>query len=217
MANQSKILLGTSHRPQDLGAAIGAIDQYNPRVLGLELPEDHLDALLAGMQVLFFHDLYEYNQRRAIRTPRFCIGIPHFRKFSFYSKIKPETVFLDDPSLLDFSRSIEIAKSVIKGQLKIDDLKREVEYQKIDNLEQVSPEEFFYRNKRSKRYEGALEILGQEKDMKGIYRLFYDNVELRNAHMVQQILKCSPDLVIVGVGHAISIRHSLPGYDFGVI
>lgn len=186
-----KIIIGVEHGgKEELGRVIDAIDGYSPKSIAMELPEDYETREMFGMGITFFGDIFSHLKGNGITV------IP-----------------LESPEIYEDHWPIEYAKAVIEGHIE----KRQIDSWLVDSSIPVTgftaQEVAYTRGIFKNRCEKTLEILRDNSNLEQVTALWEESNKRREAHMLKRVQSQSPDVIVVGDGHAVPLKESLPEYQ----
>lgn len=191
---EQKILMGVAHRDEEeLALVVDKMREYNPRIIGLELPENYVKRELLKVSYFFFNDLAKIARDE-----------------------NREVIPLESSELFDYIKSIFIAKRVVQGQINRKKLKAKVAdytYQ-LKDCHNKPPEIIYQPYLRLAIFQKALDILNQERSLEDVLTLWDDGNRQREEYVKKNIDKNQPDLVIIGDEHAKKLREVLPYYKY---
>lgn len=193
------ILLGVSHvdEKRELRQAKTIIKYHNPVSVGLELPTDYLQRQEDGIKTLLFSELAAYlvGEGRAV--------IP-----------------LEDKALWDRRQAIELAKAVLEGRIKREDLEEKL-YCAKKIIERTSyytaPELFLGLHPQINKYQTALEILKEAPTLLDILPLWSQSNKQREQKVLNRIIASQPSMVIIGDAHAHNLMSCLSKYRYSAL
>jgi len=191
---EQKILMGVAHRDEEeLALVVDKMREYNPRVIGLELPENYAKRELFKVSSFFFSDLAKIARDE-----------------------NREVIPLESPELFDYIKSVLIAKGVVQKQINRKELEAKVAEYKYQLKDcHYKPPQIIYRPYlRLTIFQKAIDILNQEQSLEDVLTLWDDNNRRREEYVKKNIDKNQPDLVIIGDGHAKKLREVLPYYKY---
>jgi len=185
-----KLLMGVAHENQEeLEAVIRELNRIPWNTIGLELPDDYKQRRQFGVTTFFFGDLAQHMEKRDVQV------IP-----------------LENPEEWDDMQAMEIAKAVRDGRWTEEYLVKEIE-QKKSRLNPYAPLELSYLNVYFlTRYEKAYLILKQNPTLDDVLALCMQCYRKREETIVKNIELYHPEIIVIGKGHAQSIKRSLPAY-----
>jgi hypothetical protein len=182
-----KILMGVRHASKDeLRRLISELDKRKPASVGLELREDYETAFSV---VGFFGDLYTHLRQNDTRIH-----------------------LLENPDLWNEYKAVELLTFVHEGSATIAGIQSDLRAIE-DVLRKTSlysaPECVIPLDKSRQRLVSALEINGTLSD--SVSKRWRELVSLRSEYFIFRILATMPEIVIVGLGHAVEMKPKLKG------
>lgn len=193
MIMAQKILAGVYHDKERLPKTLQTIVNYNPFSIGLELPED-------------------YEKRENLN-----ISYPFFRDIvSFLKPRNRKIIPLEDPEFLDYYGAVDLAKLIMEGHIAKEKIQQDLaRLTKID-MRYMAPEQCYWSILRSGQCNEALHFVNNYNH-DSILSLWQQANRDREEHMIKNINRYHPEMIIVGDFHAQIMATVLPEYKYIVI
>jgi len=206
----SKILLGVQHssEPGEFQSVATRIDNYfhanrlqsllpwaPKRQLGLELPKDYLEKEKFRIVTHFFGPLAQY----------------------FRSK-KIDIVPLEENDAWKYSQAIEFAKNVQNGIISKNKVQNEL--RRVQTILASADamywplEKIFPLHYQAEQYKTALDILEGWGTEAKIAQVDKDSASAREKHVLDEIVRQRPAMVVIGDGHARVLQEKLQAYGY---
>lgn len=186
-ARPEKVLIGVAHASrEELARLQQELDKRKPRSVGLELREDYETSF---SRIGFFGDLYDYLKRSGVST-----------------------VLLESPQLWDEYKSAELIKMIHEGSVTLAQIESELGniVHKLGNR-YLAPELAIPLDNKKRRSERALAINREYPNQDALIAFWSELIARRSEYFVRRILETMPEIVIVGLGHAVQVEAQLAG------
>lgn len=198
-----KIIVGVEHKDRsEIEVVIRSVEKYYPLSsnhntptlrVGLELPDD-------------------YHRRQELSITSFFIELS-----TYFATHQTTIIPLDDAKLSDYIRGYFKAREIVEGKITRKEVEQELERELNDfykNCSFRSPEQNIPQIYLIQTCQNALDITKEKQTLEQVLEEWAQINLKREQHMVAQIQKKNPLLIIVGFHHADYIRQQFPQYQY---
>jgi len=180
-------IFGVSHASDDISEVVEALNGRRVFKAALELPGDFRDRE-GNPHWLFFTPLERH-----------------------FARSGTQVIPIDDPALR-MPGSLHLAMHVVRGDIAVAAIHEGIEVleRRLDDMEYQPPDATMETRRVLREHMDALDVLAAGD----VSARWTRANRLREIHMLKEILRTDPDVVVVGAAHARELAKTLRGYDY---